>query len=127
MALGASAITVLGAMLIAGATVSPAESASTVRAIRRECDRYGMDVAATLQTQEVQGIDPPGEFAPANHRSWFDYLVLLAAVAVFVWFARFVRVPQAALSIPAALVLTAIMIAVLCGAGWLLWKKTRFD
>jgi drug/metabolite transporter (DMT)-like permease len=127
MALGASAITVLGAMLIAGATVSPAESASTVRAIRRECDRYGMDVAATLQTQEVQGTDPPGNCATPGRRSWFDYLVLLAAVAVFAWFARFARLPRIALSIPAAVVLTAILIVVLGGAGWLLWKKTRFD
>jgi hypothetical protein len=114
-------------MLIAGATVSPAESASTVRAIRRECDRYGMDVAATLQTQEVQGTDPPGNCATPGRRSWFDYLVLLAAVAVFAWFARFARLPRIALSIPAAVVLTAILIVVLGGAGWLLWKKTRFD
>jgi drug/metabolite transporter (DMT)-like permease len=127
MALGASAITVFGAMLIAGATVSSGESASTVRAIRRECDRYGMDVAATLQTQKGQGSDRPGEPATAARRSWFDYLVLLGALAVFVWFARFVRMPQVALNIPAAAVLTAILIAVLCGAGWLLWKKTRFD
>jgi drug/metabolite transporter (DMT)-like permease len=122
MALGASAITVLGAMLIAGAAISSAESASTVRAIRRECDRYGMDVDATLRTQE--GAAEPGA---AGQRSWFDYLVLLAAVAVFVFFARFVRMPQVALSIPATVVLTAILIAVLCSAGWLLWKKTRFE
>jgi hypothetical protein len=51
----------------------------------------------------------------------------LAAVAVFAWFARFARLPRIALSIPAAVVLTAILIVVLGGAGWLLWKKTRFD
>ena len=57
----------------------------------------------------------------------FDYLVLLAAVAVFVFFARFVRMPQVALSIPATVVLTAILIAVLCSAGWPPCKKTRFE
>ncbi|HVT97289.1 MAG TPA: GRP family sugar transporter [Acidobacteriaceae bacterium] len=124
MALGASAITIFGAMLIAGTTVSSAESASTVRAIRRECDRYDMDMAATLQTQTVQVTNQP---AAAGRRSWFDYLILLAAVAIFVWFGHFVRMPQVALSIPAVIVLTAILFAVLCGAGWLLWKKTRFD
>ncbi len=127
MALGASAITIFGAMLIAGATVSSAESASTVRAIRRECDRYGMDLAVTLQTQELQGREPSGAPAAVRRRYWFDYLVLLAAVAVFVWFARFVRMPQVALHIPAAVVLAAILIAVLGGAGWLLWKKTHFE
>ncbi len=127
MALGASAITIFGAMLIAGATVSSAESASTIRAIRRECDRFDLDLDATLQTQTGQAMERPGEPARPARRSWFDYLVLLAAVAVFAWFARFVRVPQVALSLPAMVVLTAILIAVLCGAGWFLWSKTRFD
>ncbi len=123
MALAASAITVVGAMLISGATVSAAEYASTGRAIRRECERYGMDLAATLQTQEGQ----PGDSGVAARRSWFDYLILLGAVAVFVWFARFVRRPQVALYIPAAMVLTAILLVVLSACGWLLWKKTRFE
>lgn len=126
MALGASGITIVGAMLIAGAGVSPAESASTVRSIRRECDRYGMDLTATLHTQGAQETDPVSK-TEAGRRSWFDYAVLLAAMAVFVWFARFVRVPEVALNLTAAVVLTAILIAVLCGAGWLLWSKTHFD
>ncbi len=39
-------------MLIAGATVSEREAASSVGAIRRECDRYGLDMDVTLRTQE---------------------------------------------------------------------------
>lgn len=126
MALGASAITIFGAMLIAGATVSPAESASTVRAIRRECDRYGMDLAATLQTQDGQEGLSRNPNGPAR-RSWFDYLILAGAVAVFAWFARFVGAPQIPIRVPAAIVLSVILLAVLGAAGWLLWKRTRFE
>jgi drug/metabolite transporter (DMT)-like permease len=123
MALAASALTVLGAMLIAGATVSAAESASVVRAVRRECDRYGMDLAATLRIQEGQGSDA----TPVNRRSWFDYLILVAALGVFAWFARYARIPSLAIRIPVATALTVILIAVLGACGWLLWKKTRFE
>lgn len=123
MALGASVIAVLGAVLIAGATVSDAESASTVRAIRRECDRYGMDLAATLRTQEGQGSAEPS----ANRRSWSDYLILVTALGVFVWFARFAQIPRFGLRIPFAATLTAILVAVLGACGWLLWSRTRFE
>jgi drug/metabolite transporter (DMT)-like permease len=123
MALAASALTVLGAMLIAGATVSAAESASVVRAVRRECDRYGMDLAATLRIQEGQGSDA----TPVNRRSCFDYLILVAALGVFAWFARYARIPSLAIRIPVATALTVILIAVLGACGWLLWKKTRFE
>jgi glucose uptake protein GlcU len=122
MALAASALTVVGAMLIAGASVSAAESASTVRAIQRECDRYGMDLAAALRIQEGQGSD-----AAANQRSWVDYVILVAALGIFAGFARYARIPSVAIRIPFAVALTAILLVVLCACGWLLWKKTRFE
>jgi len=122
MALGASALTIFGAMLIAGATVSDGEAASSVRAIRRECDRYGLDMEVTLRTQE--GFDE--DSAAPRRRSWPDFLILAAAVAVFAWFARFVRVPRVPMNVPWSLTLAAILVAVLAAAGWLLWKKTRF-
>ncbi len=122
LALGASALTVAGAMLIAGATVSPGESASEVRAIRRECDRYGMDFDATLRIHHGQTVGP----AVATRRSLTDYLILIVALAVFVGFAIYARVPRVATSIPFAAALIVILIAVLGGCGWLLWKRTRF-
>ncbi|MGB7170744.1 MAG: EamA/RhaT family transporter, partial [Acidobacteriaceae bacterium] len=121
-ALGASALTILGAMLIAGATVSDREAASAVGAIRRECDRYNLDMDVTLRTQE--GFDEDS-VAP-RRRSWLDFVILAAAVAVFAWFAVYVRVPRVPMHIPSALVLSVILIAVLAACGWLLWKRTRF-
>jgi drug/metabolite transporter (DMT)-like permease len=52
LALGASGVMIVGAMLIAGASVSAAESASGVRAVQRECSHYGLDLALTLRAQE---------------------------------------------------------------------------
>ncbi len=123
LALGASALTVAGAMLIAGATVSTAESASVVRAIRRECERYGMDFDATLRTQE--GVASGS--AIDGRRSLADYLILLSAVAIFAGFAVYARIPRLAIRIPFAIALIAILVAVLGACGWLLWKRTRFE
>jgi drug/metabolite transporter (DMT)-like permease len=122
LALLGSAITIVGAMLIAGATVSPDESASTTRAIRRECDRYGMDLEETLRTQHGHAEDA----ATGENRPWWDYLILLAALGVFVWAAIDARIPRLALHWTAALVLTVILVVVLAAVASLLWKKTRF-
>jgi len=120
LALGASAVTIFGAMLIAGAGVSGGETDSAVRAVRRECDRYGLDLDATLRAQA--GADE----VAARRRSRWDSLVVLAALAVFVWFAIGVRVPRLQARVAPALTLFAISVAILAGVGWMLWKKTRF-
>jgi drug/metabolite transporter (DMT)-like permease len=121
LALVASAITICGAMVIAGATVSDAESHSTLRAIRRECDRYGMDLDATIRTHN--GSD---DEAPSEPRPWWDYLILLAALGVFATLAFSARGPRVAMHLSWALALTVILLFVLAGCGWLLWKRTRF-
>lgn len=122
LALAGSALTVAGAMLIAGATVSRTESDSVVRAIRRECDRYGMDLDATLGIQEGQ-TSSGGD----ARRSVADYVILVAAIAIFIRFALSARIPHVAFRASFAAALTAILVAALGVCGWLLWKKTRFE
>lgn len=119
-ALGASAITICGAMLIASATVSDAESESCIRAVRRECDRYGLDLDDTLRAQS--GAENPGP----RRLPWWDFLIPVAAIGVFAWFAAGVRIPRLEVHVPAAVVLIAISMAILAGGGWMLWKKTKF-
>jgi glucose uptake protein GlcU len=121
LALGASALTIAGAMLIAGATVSAAESESTLRAIRRECDRYGLNLDTTLRIHH--GTEPE---AAAERRPWWDYFILLVALGVFVWAAAAVQIPRVALNIPWVVALSVILLAVLAVCGGLLWKRTRF-
>lgn len=121
LALAGSAITIVGAMLISGATVSVSESASTLRAIRRECDRYGMDVGETVRDHEGHAVG-----GSAGGRPWWDFVILLAAVAVFVWAALSARIPRLELHWTAALVLTVVLVVVLAAVASFLWKKTRF-
>jgi drug/metabolite transporter (DMT)-like permease len=122
LALAASGVMIAGAMLIAGAGVSAAESASCMRAVERECNRYNLDLAQTLRAQDGLESDSGG----AGARRWWDYLILIAAVGVFAWSAVGVRIPRLTMQFPPALALIAILIAVLAVCGWMLWKKTRF-
>ncbi|HEX4065733.1 MAG TPA: GRP family sugar transporter [Acidobacteriaceae bacterium] len=121
LALAASGLMILGAMLIAGAGVSAAESASGVSAVRRECDRYNLDLEQALRAQSGSHADAGGE-----RRHWGDYLIMAAALAVFVWFAVQAQVPRLAIHVAFAVALTAILLVVLLAAGWMLWKETRF-
>ena len=120
LALGASGLTIAGAMLIAGATVSAAESAAGVRAVRRECSRYRLDLDETLRAQSGEPTEG------SERRPLWDVFVPVAALAVFVWFAVGVRLPQVPMQLLWTALLTAILLVVLAGCGWMLWKKTRF-
>lgn len=121
-ALAASGLMIVGAMLIAGSAVSSGESHSTVKAVERECSRYDLDLHQTLRLHA--GVE--GEDQGASQRRWWDYVIALAAIGVFVWAATQVSVPALALHIPYAVALTVILFAVLAVGGWLLWKKTGF-
>jgi hypothetical protein len=89
--------------------------------VRRECDRYQLNLEHTLRAQSGSHVEPSGEPRP-----WWDYLIMAAALAVFVWFAAEARVPRMAIHASFAVALTAILLAVLVAAGWMLWKQTRF-
>jgi hypothetical protein len=119
LALAASGVMIVGAMLIAGAGISVAESASSMGAVERECARYSLDLG---QTQEGGESDSGG----SGRRPWWDFAIPIAAVGVFAWFAVGVRIPRLTIQIPFALALIAVLVAVLAVCGWMLWKKTRF-
>lgn len=118
-ALAASGLMIVGAMLIAGSSVSTGESQSTVSAVERECSRYGLDLNNTLRLQA--GVEQG-----TAQRRWWDYAIAAGALAVFVWAATMVSVPRLAIHLSYAVALTAILFGVLAVAGWLLWKKTGF-
>jgi drug/metabolite transporter (DMT)-like permease len=123
LALAASGVMVLGAMLLAGATASAAESAACVRAVRRECDRYGLDLDRTLLAH--YGVE--ADSAAAARRRWWDFLILILALAVIAWFGAAARLPRLSFRYPFAVALIAALLVAGGGSGWLLWKKTRFS
>jgi drug/metabolite transporter (DMT)-like permease len=122
MAFAASGLMIAGAMLIAGSAVSTGESQSAVKAVERECNRYGLDLDERLCLQA--GVE--GEEQGASPRRWWDYAIAAGAAGVFVWAATTVSVPRLALHLSYAVALTVVLFAVLAVGGWLLWKKTGF-
>ncbi|HKR26228.1 MAG TPA: GRP family sugar transporter, partial [Acidobacteriaceae bacterium] len=101
VALAASGVMILGAMLIAGATASAAEADAAVRAVRRECDRYQLEFDSTLRAHS--GVEHASD---GSVRRWWDYLIVAAALAVFIWSGMWARIPEVALQMPSAVVLT---------------------
>lgn len=122
LALAASGVMIVGAMLIAGAGLTEGEFASSMRAAERECSRYGLDLAQTARAEDGAESDSDS----GRSRPWWDFAIPIAAVGVFAWFAVGVGIPRLTVQIPFALALIAILLVVLAVSGWILWKKTRF-
>ena len=89
----------------------------------RECERYGLNPARVEAT--LSGDDPLEREKPRRH--WWESLVVLAAVAVFVWLGMAAeRQPLKMDPIWTTLLITATLLCLVVG-GLLLWKRTRFS
>jgi len=118
-----SLVMVAGAVAISFAEAPPDEQASWRQAMERECRRYGMDpdrVAAILQG------DDSGARGKAGRR-WWEALVLLAAVALFVWLALGAGRQAIAVNPLWMAVLVIATLAFLVVGARMLWRYTRFS
>lgn len=123
LVIAGSAIMILGAIAISSAIAPEGEQVSTRLAVGRECERYDLDrVAAEASLRGEDTIAREGD-----SRGWWDILIVVTAVGVFIWFARLARLPQLAMHTGWAAVLITAMALSLVAAGWLLWKRTRFS
>jgi len=123
LVLGASAIMILGALAITAASAPVAERESCLRAIGRECEKYRLDTTRTIRAYE--GLEP--EHDVSQKRPWWDFVILGAAAAIFVWLALDVHIPPIPMHLGAAALLTAILLVLFLACGWMLWKQTRFS
>jgi drug/metabolite transporter (DMT)-like permease len=118
-----SLIMIAGATAISFAEAPESEKASWRRAMERECSRYGLEparVAASLEGEDA--------LAPASGgRRWWEFLVLLAAIGMFIWLGSFAERPPIAMNVPWMIALLAASLAFLAAGGWMLWKRTRFS
>lgn len=123
MVIGGSAIMIAGAISISRAEAPESEKKNWDAAMRRECDRYGMDIARVEAA--VRGEDPlAGE---TSGRRWWEAIIFFAAVGILVWLALGAeRQPLAMNPLWSALLLAATL-AFLFGCAWILWKRTRFS
>jgi glucose uptake protein GlcU len=118
----ASALMIVGALAISTAAASSAERESCVCAITRECSWYQMDSAEAIAQQN--GEEPAA--IAAHRRRWWDYAILLGALAVFLRLAIYARRPPLAINFGFASLLIGVMFLFLVAGGWSLWRYTRF-
>lgn len=117
-----STIMIAGAVSISMAEPPPSELENWDAAMHRECDRYALDAGSVAAV--VNGDDP---LADRKHtRRWWEVLIMLAAVAIFIWLAVGTRAQRIYVNIPWMLVLIAGTIIPLVLVGRLLWRRTRF-
>jgi drug/metabolite transporter (DMT)-like permease len=123
LVLAGSLLMILGALAICTAKASESERDSWKRAMERECARYGMDPARV--TASLRGEDPLAAGKPVRH--WWEALVVAAALAIFVWLTVGAAHEAVSANLAWMAVLLVLTLVSLIGAGWLLWKRTRFS
>jgi drug/metabolite transporter (DMT)-like permease len=123
LVIAGSLIMIGGATAISFAETPAAEQVSWRKAMERECTRYGLNpdrVAAIMH-----GDDPLARETPS--RSWWELLVVVAALGVFLWLASAATRQPISVSLPWIIVLVTATLAFLVVCGALLWKRTRFS
>jgi drug/metabolite transporter (DMT)-like permease len=121
MVLGGSLIMILGALAISTAVAGAREHHSRNLAIERECDRYGLDYVSVIAAQAGS------EFDAGERRRWWDYAIVAAAVAIFLWLGLQARIPDIAMNRGWLLALVIVLIGSLLYCGLRLRRQTGFS
>lgn len=121
LVVGGSVLMILGALAISTAVASSRETVSRNEALARECERYGLAYDEVLLAQSGDEFSDRGQ-----RRRWWDVLIVLSATGFFVWLAVNAVVPPLAMNLGWVAVLTLALLLALVGAGWALWRMTRF-
>lgn len=117
-----STLMILGALAISTAVASSREQLSTNTALERECDRYGLDYLDVLAAQSGKDFGSRSE-----KRRWWDVLIVATATGVFLWLGLHAVVPPIYMNLRWLAALAAILLIALAGAGYTLWRTTRFS
>jgi hypothetical protein len=120
--IGGSIVMALGALAISISSASEGEYESWNRAAMREAELYGIDPEYVKARTEGRDIN-----AGEVRRTWKDWLIIAAALAVFVGLGAFARVPQMDIQTGWLAVFAAALIFVLAAGGLALWRTTRFN
>jgi hypothetical protein len=112
---------IAGAIAISRAEASASEQGARSRAVRRECDRYGLD--ATELEASLRGELPR---AAASRRPWWEALIVLGALAVFAWLATEAAPQPIGIHVGWAALLVAASLVLLAVGAVALWRRTRF-
>lgn len=118
-----SLVMIVGAVSISMAEPPPSEMENWNKAMRRECERYGLDSGTVAAV--VSGDDPLAD--QSRPRRWWEVLIMLAATAIFVWLAVGTRAQHIYVSLPWMTILIAGTLIPLGVVGTMLWRRTRFS
>ena len=120
--IGGSLLMMLGVGAVAFSSATGEEQTRWKEAAQREGRRYG--VAADYVEARMDGRQAASESAPS--RTIWDWLLVAAATAIFVFFASIARVPQLSLNwLPAGLLIIALLVLLLI-CTLVLYRTTRF-
>ena len=122
MVIGGSLIMILGAVAISTAVAGQREQTSTNTALKRECDRYGLNYFRVLGEYSGSEFD-----VREQKRGWWDYLIVAVAVAIFVALAEMAAPPAIAMDLRWVSALGVLLALTLAGCCWALYRKTRFS
>jgi drug/metabolite transporter (DMT)-like permease len=123
LVIGGSLIMIAGAIAISFAEAPVSEQASWKRAMQRECDRYGLDESSVAAA--VRGEEAIGKAKPKRH--WWEALVVLAAIGIFIWLGLGAARQEIVFSVPWMIVLSIASLVALVVCGVALWRRTRFS
>jgi len=117
-----SVVMILGALAVSTAVATEREQFSMREALVRECARYDLDYDRASQAYygTTKGLGNEG-------RAWWDYLILVGALGVFIWLGVDAQIPTLAMNFTWVSILVAILIASAIGGAWALWRATRFS
>lgn len=119
--IGGSVMMAAGALAISLSSASEGEYRSWKQAARREIDLYGLDPNYVMTRMEGHELATEGV-----HRTWYDWLLIGAATALFgvlVWLAR---IPAMDIEAQWLAAFVVALIVVVAAAGLWLWRVTKF-
>jgi glucose uptake protein GlcU len=120
--IGGSLLMAAGAVAIALSSASESEYSSWKEAAQRETTLYGINPEYVRTRMEGRDLD-----ADTTRRTWFDWLLVSAAVFIFAAFGAMARVPHMEIHMGWLVTLSVAMLLVLLAAGLALWRVTKFS
>jgi hypothetical protein len=116
-----SVVMILGALAVSTAIATEREHGSIQKSLVRECERYALDYDRVFRAYSGESD------ARERGRTWWDYVIVTGAGAVFVWLGLMARVPMLVMNYFWVAVLSAILILAVAVSAWGLWKRTGFS
>ncbi len=123
LVIAGSLVMMVGAAAICSAEAPESEHSARREAMERECNRYGMELErleASMRGEDVLARQKP-------RRHWWESLVGLAALGIFVWLGSFAKRAPIAVDLVWLAILSVATLVLLLVCGLLLWRRTRFS